>query len=58
MWHGVVEVGTYSRQGGQRGPLCDLKLELTLEMLIGVKGGEQKEQQEQILSNFLGRWQE
>lgn len=30
--------GTCSRQGGQRGPFCDLKLELPLQMLIGVKG--------------------
>ena len=31
-------VGTYLRQGGQRGLLCDLKLELTLQMLVRVKG--------------------
>lgn len=51
-------VGTSLRQGVQRGSLCDLKLELTLQMLIGVKGGEQREQQEQIPSKSLGRWQE
>lgn len=49
--------GTCSSQGGQRGPFCGLKLELPLQMLIGVKGQGAEVTAEAIPLNSVGRWQ-